>query len=239
MERVKELLNKNNVPCGTSEIKKIEQYMDNILEYNKHINLTAIKERKEFVEKHILDSLMIAKSETFKKGERIVDVGTGAGFPGVILAICFPNKSFVLMDSVKKKLDIIEILSEKLDINNVRCVHIRAEDMGHMDEYRESFDICVSRAVANMSTLSEYCIPLVRVGGYFVPYKTLAAKDEIEDARYAIKILGGNPDISLNIIKNDGELNHTLIEIEKIKETPKVYPRLKNLPRKEPLRERS
>ncbi|MCQ2548318.1 MAG: 16S rRNA (guanine(527)-N(7))-methyltransferase RsmG [Clostridia bacterium] len=235
MNRVKEFLQKNNIDNIDEKLFKLEKYMDRILELNNSINLTAIKDREEFVEKHYLDSLSIVISKEFQDAKKLIDVGTGAGFPGIPLAIVFPDKKFILMDSLQKRLKIIDTLCEELGIANVQTLHGRAEDIGQNPQYRESFDICLSRAVARLTVLSEYCIPLVKQEGYFISYKGAESEEEIGDARNSIGILGGK---LINVIDaNPGEntKDHNLILIKKIKNTPSNYPRKAGLPSKKPL----
>lgn len=175
-------------------VQKLEGYMDEILELNQHINLTAITDRTEFIRKHYADSLLCAGHPEFRSAQSVIDVGTGGGFPGVPLAIVFPEKEFVLIDSLNKRIRIINDLCAKLGIANVRAVHGRAEELARRKEMRESFDLCVSRAVANMSTLSEYCLPFVKVGGYFMAYKGPDCDRELAEAENAVRALGGRVD---------------------------------------------
>lgn len=235
MQRIKEILKEPDIEFTEKKIEKMERYMDSILELNSTINLTSIKDRNQFIEKHLIDSLWAAHYKSFINAENVVDIGTGAGFPGIPLAICFQQKQFILVDSLKKKLNIIQDLCANLNIKNVEVLHIRAEEMGHKEHYREKFDCCVSRAVANLSTLSEYCLPLVKIGGTFISYKTISASDEIAKAEKAIRILGGERDMKTDFSPQQGDLEHMLIEIKKIKQTPKMYPRTGNMPRKTPI----
>lgn len=191
---VEGLCRKLNIPYDAETDEKFAGYMEGILSWNEHINLTAITDRTEFVQKHYIDSLLCANAPEVLGASRVIDVGTGGGFPGVPLAIVFPDKEFVLVDSLRKRLRVIEELCEKLGIGNVRVVHGRAEELARLGELRESFDLCVSRAVANMSTLAEYCLPFVRVGGSLLAYKGPDCEDEVGRAGRAIKLLGGRLD---------------------------------------------
>ena len=227
MERLKKAYN-----LADSVICKLEGYMDDILKYNESINLTAIKERDEFVEKHYVDSLSFSSFDEIKKADKILDLGTGAGFPGIPLALAFPEKEFVLIDSLNKRLKIIDELCEKYDIHNVRTVHGRAEELGHKDELRGSFDTCVSRAVAGTPVLLEYTAPFVKKGGNLVFYKGPEVFEELENAKKAMIVLG----VKLNRIEKTQILEHNLVFLEKVEETPKKYPRKPGTPSKEPIR---
>ena len=220
--------NKNKLieKFGEKKTEKIFQYMEGILEKNKYINLTSVNDRDEFIVKHILDSLSVVDLDEFTKAKKIIDVGTGGGFPGIPLAIAFPEKQFVLLDSLRKRLRVIDELTEYCGICNVNTIHMRAEDAGRSDEYREKFDLCVSRAVAPLILLSEYCIPLVKKGGFFISYKGEKAEKEIEDAHKMIITLGGNINrVEEHILDEDNASGHKLIIIEKEKKTPSLYPR--------------
>lgn len=224
------------LPWNEGQIDMFRKYMDGILYWNEKVNLTAITDRNEFIDKHFVDSLIPAEREEFKNATKIIDVGTGAGFPGIPLAILFPEKEFVLMDSLSKRLKIIDELCNAIGINNVTLVHARAEDLANNKNHREVYDICVSRAVANLSTLSEYCLPFVKKGGYFLAYKGRDAEEEYENAKNAIKILGGNlMEIYLSkLISSD--YDHKIMFIKKEKNTPSKYPRKAGTPSKEPLK---
>ncbi len=233
MEELRKYLEKLNIEYDDSTINKFQEYMDCILEKNESINLTAIKDRDEFIQKHYMDSISIAGLEGFRNAEGIIDIGTGAGFPGVPLAIIAPEKKFVLVDSLQKRLKIIEELCNKLGIDNVEVIHKRAEEIGRMEEYREQFDFAVSRAVASLQVLSEYCLPLVKIGGKFIAYKGPEAQNEIRDASNSIKTLGG--EFEKIEEKSYGGLNHNLVIINKKSNTPKKYPRKPGTPSKQPL----
>lgn len=238
-----QILNKINSDKGLSDsqiensvknmLEKLEKYMEEILIWNEKINLTAITQREEFIEKHYVDSL-IAHSEEFIVAESIIDVGTGGGFPGIPLAIVYPEKNFLLIDSLNKRLKVIAEIVDKIGIKNVEVLHGRAEDIAKNKLYRENFDICVSRAVANLTSLSELCIPFVKKEGLFIAYKGPSAYTEMEEAKKAINILGGE---IVKIAKDDntGD-NHVLIYIKKNKETPKKYPRKAGEPIRNPLK---
>ncbi len=240
MENLKKVLIELNeeYPVDINDaLHKFEAYMDSILEKNKHINLTAITDKSEFIMKHFIDSLTAAKLPYFKSAKKVVDIGTGAGFPGVPLAIIFPQIQFLLVDSLKKRLNVIEEICEKIGIKNIKTFHARAEDLGKNKDNRENYDICVSRAVASLNTLSEYCIPLIKTGGYFISYKgPKAAEEEIKKSHNAINLLGGK---FIGEYKPEFEsfksFDHKLYIIQKIKKTPEKYPRKAGTPEKDPL----
>lgn len=214
-------------------------YMEGILSRNESINLTAITDRDEFITKHFIDSVICADMKEMQDADSVIDIGTGAGFPGVPLAILFPDKRFVLADSLKKRLNIIEELCNEAGIKNVTAVHARAEDLAKSKEHREAYDLCVSRAVANMATLAEYCLPFLKVGGYFLAYKGPDAEEEVSLAKGAVFLLGGREE---RIYDPKDELipffplRHKIVVIKKIKGTPSKYPRKAGLPSKEPLK---
>lgn len=206
-----------------------EKLTEYILEWNEKINVTAIKDPKEFMEKNILDSLSLKGRPELENAKNILDMGTGGGFPGLPLAIAYPDKNFTLLDTVGKKLKVIDDVAQRLGISNVTTVHVRAEDYVS----RETFDLVVSRAVANMSTLSEYCLPFVKLGGYFIAYKTKDALEEIKAAEKAIKLLGGEGYIIED--NGDGSNEHLFVIVKKIEKTPTKYPRKAGTPSKDPL----
>lgn len=242
MNNYKELLEEGlKQLCGVENSETTEKllaFMDLVLETNKSMNLTAITEPEDFVIKHFIDSFTICKSKEFESASSIVDVGTGGGFPGMPLAIVYPEKKFVLMDSLNKRIKFLIDAADSLGLKNVECVHSRAEDFGKNKKYRENFDLCVSRAVANIAVLSEYCIPLVKPGGSFTAYKT--GNEDLSLGNNAIKTLGGSLGEIAQFPKLEGilsfiEADHRLVNIKKIKNTPKAYPRKAGTPAKNPL----
>lgn len=236
MELLIKILREYDIELTPGQTQQYAEYMERILEHNRHINLTSITDRDEFIKKHYADSILGALNDEFRAGERVIDVGTGAGFPGVPLAILFPDKEFVLLDSLNKRLKIVSEICRSAGINNIRVLHSRAEDAGRNKEYREQFDICVSRAVADLSVLSELCLPFVAEGGCFLSYKGPDCEEELKNAGKAIRTLGGRVKGVSNICSADTEFNHNIIFIEKIKNTPAQYPRKAGTPSKNPIK---
>lgn len=221
------------ISLNETQINQFLDYYELLVETNKVMNLTAITEFDEVIEKHFLDSLSLCRIYDLNREIRVLDLGTGAGFPGVPLKIAFPQIRLVLADSLNKRIKFLENVVEELSLQNVSCVHGRAEEMGRNKEYREQFDLCVSRAVANLSSLSEYCIPFVKEGGAFISYKSGEIEEEANAAKKAISVLGGE---LRKIYKFDlYEQKRSFVIIDKKKKTPKAYPRKAGTPTKEPL----
>lgn len=236
-EKTEILIKELNERYGEDKTDKLTKYIDMILDKNQHINLTAVRDRDEALQKHIADSLSCSLMEEYENAERIADIGTGAGFPGVPLAIVSPEKQFTLVDSLNKRLKIIDELCDEIGVDNVTTLHSRAEDMGRAEEHRENYDICISRAVASLDVLCEWCLPLVRKGGYFIAYKGENVSRETEDAKKAINVLGGKM-VDTRTIQSDDESisGHVLLIIKKVKNTPARYPRQAGTARKNPIR---
>lgn len=225
------------IDISEEKIKKFFDFYVDLIETNKSLNLTAITDMKEVIYKHFVDSLSLVKviSDLSNKKYKIIDIGTGAGFPGIPLAIVFNNVDFVLLDSLNKRLKFIAGICEKLNLKNVSLIHGRAEDYAREIKYRENFDFAISRAVANLSTLSELCVGFVKSGGYFISYKSEKANEEVENAVKAFKLLG----IKLEKIESftmdiDGASRNLLV-IKKEKNLDKKYPRKAGVPAKEAL----
>ena len=231
MSDLTKLMDKLNIEEADAKADVLIRYMEKVLQWNEKVNLTAITDREEFVQKHLVDSLLCAETLEFTESSSICDVGTGGGFPGVPLAVCYSEKEFVLMDSLAKRIKIVQQICDELSIKNVRALHGRAEDLARTEDYREAFDLCVSRAVANMRVLSEYCIPFVRVGGSFIAYKGADCESEIDDSKEAIRRLGGGE----TEIRKLPHLGHSLVIIKKVSPTPKTYPRKAGTPARKPL----
>ena len=210
-------------------------FYEYLAEKNKVMNLTGITEFQEVLVKHFLDSLACVKAVDIKKVKRMMDVGTGAGFPGVPLKIAFPHLEACLLDSLKKRVNFLEETFDLLKLTDITAVHGRAEEYAKNKAYRESFDLCVSRAVSNLATLSEYCLPYVKVGGSFISYKSGTVQEEAEQAEKAVKILGGKIRDVVYFSLPDSEIQRSLVVIEKVKSTSGKYPRKAGTPLKEPL----
>lgn len=225
-----------NINLSDIQIDQMEKYMNLVKEWNKKINLTAITDDREFVYKHLIDSISIVKSGVISGNKSLIDVGTGAGFPGIPVKIIFPDIDVVLLDSLNKRIKFLELVINELGLRGIRAIHSRAEDGARQRELREKFDIATARAVANMTVLSEYCIPYVKKGGYFVALKGPAANDEINEARNAIGTLGGKLTDIIDIEIKGSELNHKLVVIEKINNTSDRYPRKPGVIEKKPIK---
>jgi len=214
--------------------KKFDLYEKMLLEWNEKINLTAICEHEDIITKHFLDSLSLLLTDKLKSGAKMIDVGTGAGFPGVAVKIARDDISLCLLDSLNKRITYLKELCMALGIE-AECVHMRAEDAGRDENLREKFDIATARAVANMATLSEYCLPFVKIGGYFLALKGPMAHEELENAKKAIKALGGELRDVIEVKIPNTDLRHSIVIIEKVGKTDKAYPRKAPLPQKKPL----
>ena len=232
-----EMLEKSRVlgvRFSVEQIDKFHKYMNLLIEWNKKMNLTAIIEPSEIILKHFIDSITILKE--IKDQEMVVDVGTGAGFPGIPLSIMNPTLKITLVDSLNKRLIFLQEVINELDLKNVELVHARAEEFGRNKKYREKFDVATSRAVANLATLSEYLLPLVKINGKAISMKAGNASQEIEDAKKAIKTLGGNINNIEEFNLPQSDIGRTIIIIDKIKGTPGKYPRKPGTPAKEPIK---
>ena len=215
--------------------KQFTDFYEYLVEKNKVMNLTGITEFQEVLIKHFLDSLACVKAVDMSQIKRIMDIGTGAGFPGVPLKIAFPHLEACLLDSLKKRVNFLEEIFQMLKLENITAIHGRAEEYAKNKQYRETYDLCVSRAVSNLATLSEYCLPYVKTGGYFISYKSGTVQEEVEQAQKAVKILGGKIQDVVYFQLPDSEIQRSLVVIEKIKATPGRYPRKAGTPLKEPL----
>ncbi len=220
----------------TEQYDQFITYMRLLQEWNEKINLTAIVDDEEIIKKHFIDSMKAFKRDEFKQNVNVIDVGTGAGFPGIPIAIMNPNINVTLLDSLNKRIKFLDIVINKLGLKNIKTIHSRAEDGARNKNLREKFDIATSRAVANMSVLSEYCLPYVKVGGKFIALKGPAVEQEIEESNIAIKTLGGELEQICEVKIEDTDLRHNLVVIKKIKECAKTYPRKAGTISKNPIK---
>lgn len=223
-----------NIELTDIQIEKFEKFYEYLMEKNKVMNLTAITDERQVVYKHFIDSIALITKMNLE-GKKIIDVGTGAGFPGIPLAIVLNETEFLLMDSLNKRINFLNEVKEICDLKNVSTIHARAEELGRNIEYREQFDVCVSRAVANMSTLLEYCVPFVKVGGIFVSYKSGDVNEELIAAKNAQKQLFCKEKEIIKFGLPNTDINRSFVLFEKKKELNKKYPRQGGKPRKNPL----
>ena len=224
-----------NFTLSDNQIKQLDLFYELLVEKNKVMNLTAITEFDEVIVKHFADSLSIC-TVLPDSVNSVCDLGTGAGFPGIPMAIAYPELQFTLIDSLNKRIKFLQEVVDALGLTNVTLIHARAEEAGRNKLYREKFDLVVSRAVANISTLSEYCLPLVNIGGYFISFKSGDVKEEIDASGSAIKKLGGSINKPVYFSLPDTDINRSFLIINKEKNTPKAYPRKAGTPSKEPLK---
>lgn len=233
MIRYETYLKSIGIELTEKQLNQFQQFYELLIEKNKVMNLTGITEYDEVVEKHFIDSLAIASFENIEG--RIIDIGTGAGFPGIPLKIAFPDIEFVLLDSLNKRIKFLDEVVDVLGLEGITTIHGRAEDFAQRTDYREGFDYCVSRAVANLSTLSEYCIPFVKIGGKFISYKSGEIEEEMNQSKHAIHVLGGKLSRVEKFQLPNSSGGRSFVSIEKVKSTSKKYPRKAGLPSKEPL----
>lgn len=234
-EMLKNRMDRLQIKTNENMLEQFDLFYHLLVEWNKVMNLTGITEYEEVVEKHFADSLSLACFLDLNKIHTVIDVGTGAGFPGIPLKIAFPHLKVVLLDSLNKRINFLNEVIAKLDLREIHTIHGRAEEYARKPEYREQFDLCVSRAVANLSVLSEYCIPYIRIGGIFVPYKSGEIDEEVAAYRKAVDILGGQIDHVEKFQLPDTDIHRSFVFINKIKNTQKKYPRKAGTPAKEPL----
>ena len=229
-------LKKLGLECSGKQINQFLTFYEMLIEKNKVMNLTAITEFEDVVEKHFLDSLSLTETINLNQRLRVLDLGTGAGFPGIPLKIAFPELEIVLMDSLNKRILFLKEVLNELELSDITAIHGRAEEMAVKAEYRETFDLCISRAVANLSSLSEYCIPFVKIGGTFVSYKSGNIEDEVVQSKKAISVLGGKIVKVQKFTLPDTDVSRSLVQIRKQKRTPKSYPRKSGTPTRNPIR---
>ncbi len=235
-------------PLSDNQLQQFETYYDMLIETNKVMNLTAITERDEVILKHFMDSVALAGYHGIKdKALKVIDVGTGAGFPGIPLKIAFPKLNVTLFDSLNKRIKFLQSVIDELgldgtlaangskDLGSCEAIHGRAEEGGRKKNMREAYDLVVSRAVANMSVLAEYTLPFVKEGGYFIPYKTLTVDEELDAGKKAISVLGGKLEKVEKLTLPDSDIGRSFVFIKKVKATPKAYPRKAGTASKQPL----
>ena len=227
------------IELSEKQIDQFIKYYEMLVEKNKVMNLTAITEFNEVIVKHFIDSLALVKvvdKDDLSNGISIIDIGTGAGFPGIPLKIAFPNINITLLDSLNKRINFLKEVSDELGFEGIDFIHGRSEDFGRNPQFREKFDICVSRAVANLATLSEFCVPFVKVGGSFISYKAGDCGEEVKESMKAVEKMGGKIINQLEYMVPTSDLNRVLLFIEKEKATPKSFPRKAGTPAKEPIK---
>ena len=227
------------IDLNEKQVSQFIEFYEMLVSKNEVMNLTAITEFNEVIVKHFIDSLALVKviyKEKLENEISIIDIGTGAGFPGIPLKIAFPNIKITLLDSLNKRINFLKEVSEKLGFENVEFIHGRSEDFGKNPQYREKYDICVSRAVANLATLSELCIPFVKLSGSFVSYKAGDCGEEIKEAAKAVDKMGGKTEIIEEYMVPTSDIYRVLLKITKEKATPKAYPRKAGTPAKEPVK---
>lgn len=224
-----------NLPFDKECLNKFYKYKDILKEWNKKINITAIEIDEDIYIKHFLDSVVLLDENNVKENSKIIDVGTGGGFPGIPLKILNNNFKLTLLDSLRKRVDFLKIVASELKLEDITFIHGRAEDFGQDNNFREQYDICVSRAVANLNILCEYCLPFVKVGGYFAAYKSDDISQEIENSKNAISKLGGKVTKIKEVKLPNTNIVRKIIIIEKVEQTNKIYPRKAGKPSKNPL----
>lgn len=232
-KEIKIYCSKINIEIKIKELENLYQFMHLLIEKNKQINLTAIIEEKDIILKHFIDSIIIQNS--IKDSNNIIDVGTGAGFPGIPLKIINEEKRFVLLDSLNKRVNFLNEVISSLNLKKVEAIHFRAEEAGQKEEYREKFDIVLSRAVSRLNTLAEYMLPFAKVGGKCICLKGPNMKEELEEAKNAIEILGGKIEKTEEYYLPESDIGRTIIVINKVKHLPNKYPRKAGVPSNRPL----
>lgn len=235
-KKFEENLNSLGIKLTEKQQNQFLRYYELLTEWNKVMNLTSITDYDEVCEKHFVDSLCIVKALDLTHVDNLIDIGTGAGFPGIPLKIVFPHLKITLLDSLNKRIRFLQAVTEELGLEEVETLHGRAEDFAKDSAYREKYQLCVSRAVANLAVLSEYCIPYVMPGGKFVSYKSGEIEEELNQSEKAVRLLGGKAANTEKFCLPGSDISRSLILIEKVKQTPKKFPRKAGLPAKEPLK---
>lgn len=224
-----------NIELSELQKQQFIDYYELLVEWNSFMNLTTITEFDDVIKKHFVDSISLIKAIDLSESKSLIDIGTGAGFPGIPLKIVFPNLKITLLDSLNKRVKFLNEVISKLGLTDITALHGRAEDFAKPDLLREKFDLCVSRAVANLSTLCEYCLPYVKVGGYFISYKSEKIVEEMATAKHAIFLLGGELKEQVDFNLPNSDIYRNMIVISKKQLTAKKYPRKAGLPSKEPI----
>ena len=223
------------ITLNNTQKQQFDKFYELLIEWNQVMNLTGITEYEEVNEKHFIDSLSIVKAVDMDSVATVIDIGTGAGFPGIPLKIAFPHLKMVLLDSLNKRVQFLNTVIDTLELTDIETIHGRAEDFAKQTQYREQFDLCVSRAVANLATLSEYCIPYVKQEGMFIPYKSGEIEEELQNSKKSVHILGGEIEDVIKFQLPGTEIGRSFVKIRKVQNTSKKYPRKAGLPGKEPI----
>jgi 16S rRNA (guanine527-N7)-methyltransferase len=232
---IEDSLKKLNIDYNELQVGKLSAYYDILMEWNCKMNLTSIISEEDVITKHFIDSLLVAKVIDLRKINSLIDIGTGAGFPAIPIKILFPHIQMTLIDALNKRINFLNHLCKEIELEGVECIHGRAEQYGQNPSYREQFDLSVSRAVSQLSVLSEYCIPFVNIDGYFISYKSIESTDEINLSKNAIHILGGHLEGVKEVTLPFTEITRSFAVIKKVKGTDDKYPRKEGKPSKKPL----
>jgi len=235
LEEFKGKANKIGLSLNKEELDSFSKFMDFMIKWNDRVRLTSITKEDEVIDKHFIDSLTVLKAKVIKNNDKILDLGTGGGFPGIPLKIIDPSLHLTLLDSRLKKIEYLQEVINSFTLENTLAIHGRAEDYGQLPDYREKFDVVVSRAVANLTVLVEYALPFVKKEGYFIAMKGTKSDEEINEAKKAIKVLGGSIEEIIEFKLPETNYDRSIILIKKINHTPKKYPRNPGKPKKNPI----
>ncbi len=235
LNKIEKRIRSLDLDISAVQVRQFYDYYELLVKWNQFMNLTAITDFEDVVQKHFVDSLSITGEKKLQDVDNLIDVGTGAGFPGIPLKIMFPELKITLLDSLRKRVDFLNEVIDRLHLKQMETIHGRAEDYAKPGKKREMYDLCVSRAVANLSTLSEYCLPYVKIGGEFISYKSGEITEEMKEAKSAVFLLGGRIRGCRNFELPGTEIHRTLVCIEKVSGCPKKYPRKAGTAAKNPL----